>query len=286
MPTFLKFLKNLVILRPTPNYNTDTQISRSELSKMIGQAKKSKEWSEVEEFYSQAFSNCANLCATFKQDPEQNGAKMEDPELKMDLLNYTLDKIESLSGSVQKGMLKSIVTCLLDLESHPLLARDLTRALFILLQNPIFSSQSTYTVFAHLLQQLTSLANSDHQYLVHWFRTLSQTRIRSILRNLLQFVTIRQFPPADKSLPPLSKSRWWIPTATKVLALLNAANNIGGPQLVEYTEFYNVSLDHMDLMAEYYAWQNPDRPGQFSYCQVCVYFQTIAFNFSYLKLFF
>ena len=24
----------------------------------------------------------------------------------------------------------------------------------------------------------------------------------------------------------------------------------------------------MDLMAEYYAWQNPERPGQFSYCQV------------------
>ena len=35
-------------------------------------------------------------------------------------------------------------------------------------------------------------------------------------RNLLQLVTIRQFPPADKSLPPLNKSKWWIPTATKV----------------------------------------------------------------------
>ena len=40
------------------------------------------------------------------------------------------------------------------------------------------------------------------------------------------------------------------------------------PNIVEYTDFYNVSLDHMDLMAEYYAWQNPERPGQFSYCQV------------------
>ena len=119
---------------------------------------------------------------------------------------------------------------------------------------------------------------------------------------LFQFITIRQFPPADKSLPPLNKSRWWIPTgklkkdfcpkkisllhpncrsnitpiknfflpistATKVMALLNAANNLG-PNIVEYTDFYNVSLDHMDLMSEYYTWQNPDRPGQFSYCQV------------------
>ena len=37
-----------------------------------------------------------------------------------------------------------------------------------------------------------------------------------IFRNLLQLITIRQFPPADKSLPPLNKSKWWIPTATKV----------------------------------------------------------------------
>ena len=65
---------------------------------------------------------------------------------------------------------------------------------------------------------------------------------------LLQFVTIRQFPPADKSLPPLSKSRWWIPTATKVLALINASNNLKAPPMLSYTEFYNISLDHMDLM--------------------------------------
>jgi len=177
-----------------------------------------------------------------------------------------LDKVEQLNGNVQKSMLKSIVTCLLDLESVNLFAKDKTRALFILLQNPIFSSQSTYTIYAHLLQHLTSLTNGDHQLLVHWFRTLSNSRFKSILRSLLQFVTIRQFPPADKSLPPLSKSRWWIPTATKVMALLNAANNLG-PNIVNYTDFYNVSLDHMDLMAEYFTWQNPDRPGQFSYCQ-------------------
>ena len=186
-------------------------------------------------------------------------------------------------------MLKSIVACLLDVDSTTLYTRDATRALFVLLQNPIFSSQSTFTILAHLLQHLTGLPNSDHQLLVHWFRNLSLTRFKLILRNLLQvrkintkismipenckfctffqFITIRQFPPADKSLPPLSKSRWWIPTATKVIALLNAANNLG-PNLVEYTDFYNVSLDHMDLMSEYYTWQNPDRPGQFSFCQV------------------
>ena len=144
-----------------------------------------------------------------------------------------------------------------------------------MLLNPIFSAQSTYTVFAHVLQTITNLSNGDHQLLVHWFRSLDSDRLSGIARyegikfkgiqnidgehrhgliydgvgrNLLQLVTIRQFPPADKSLPPLNKSKWWIPTATKVLALMNAANNSCSPTIIEYTEFYNIALDHMDLM--------------------------------------
>ena len=210
-----------------PKYNTETRLTRSEFSKMFNYAKKTKEWSEVEDFYTLVFQSAPNLVATFKKELNQHGAKMESPDLKSDLLHSVLDKVEQTNGTVQKSMLKSIVTCLLDLESVNLYAKDKTRALFILLQNPIFSSQSTYTIYAHLLQHLTSLTNGDHQLLVHWFRTLSNQRFKAILRSLLQFVTIRQFPPADKSLPPLSKSRWWIPTATKVMALLNAANNLG-----------------------------------------------------------
>ena len=88
----------------------------------------------------------------------------------------------------------------------------------MLIQNPIFSAQSTYTVFSHVLQNVTSLVAEEHQLLVHWFRTLQPDRIASLVRNLVQLITIRQFPPADKSLPPLGKSKWWIPTATKVSA--------------------------------------------------------------------
>ena len=42
----------------------------------------------------------------------------------------------------------------------------------MLVQNPIFSAQSTYTVFSHILQNLTTLNNGDHQLLVHWFRDI------------------------------------------------------------------------------------------------------------------
>lgn len=49
--------------------------------------------------------------------------------------------------------------------------------------------------------------------------------------------------------------------------MINAANNLKHPPLLVYTDFYNMALDHMDLMQEYYTWQNPERANQFSYCQ-------------------
>ena len=82
------------------------------------------------------------------------------------------------------------MACLLDVDSVILYSRDYTRALFILLQNPIFASQSTFTILAHLLQHLTGLPNSDHQLLVHWFRNLAPSRFKLILRNLLQVILI------------------------------------------------------------------------------------------------
>ncbi|RZF44954.1 hypothetical protein LSTR_LSTR001915 [Laodelphax striatellus] len=48
---------------------------------------------------------------------------------------------------------------------------------------------------------------------------------------------------------------------------VDAANNTSSPPLLDYTEFYNSALDHMDLMQDYFNWQNPQRPGQFAYCQ-------------------
>ncbi|ODN03165.1 putative E3 ubiquitin-protein ligase HECTD2 [Orchesella cincta] len=140
-----------------------------------------------------------------------------------------------------------------------LYVKDKVRALFVILQNPVFAAQSSYTVLAHVLRHVTALPNSDHQMLVHWFRTLEVGRLRMLVRTLTQFVTIRQFPPADRSLPPLSKSKWWIPAAARVLALLNAANNGCQPALLHYSEFYNSALDHVDLMQEYWRWQSPDR---------------------------
>ncbi len=48
----------------------------------------------------------------------------------------------------------------------------------------------------------------------------------------------------------------------QLIASPDAANNLVHPPLIQYTEFSNSTLDHLDLMAEYYTWQNPTaHPG-------------------------
>ena len=80
-------------------------------------------------------------------------SRSESPELKMDLLYLILDSVKALNVTAQKAVIRSVVNCLLD-DGAGLLAKDKTRCLFVLLQNPLFVSQSTYTILAHLLQQV------------------------------------------------------------------------------------------------------------------------------------
>lgn len=71
----------------------------------------------------------------------------------MELLYLILDSVKALNVTAQKAVIRSVVNCLLD-DGSTLLAKDKTRCLFVLLQNPLFVSQSTYTILAHLLQQV------------------------------------------------------------------------------------------------------------------------------------
>ncbi|KAI8512583.1 putative E3 ubiquitin-protein ligase HTD2 [Branchiostoma belcheri] len=129
-------------------------------------------------------------------------------------------------------------------------------------QNPQFSHVKTYVIFAHLIRHLAHLEDREHQVLVGWMRRLPAVQFRDIVDRLLQFISVRLFPPKQDELPPLTKCGWWIPSATKVLALFNAANNICMPMKIPHSHFYNSALDHIDLMAEYMAWQNPaTHPG-------------------------
>jgi len=57
--------------------------------------------------------------------------------------------------------------------------------------------------------------------MISLYLRLELDKLRSLIRYIMQFITLRQFSPNDKSLPPLGKTLWWIPSATKNLALIS-----------------------------------------------------------------
>ena len=97
------------------------------------EAKKTGEYTKMVHFYGTAFQNFANMNAVFKVRssvqpkltdthqvvPDQDGANLNGPDLDVLLLNTVMDNIRSMSAGVQKTMLKSIITSLLD-HSKPL----------------------------------------------------------------------------------------------------------------------------------------------------------------------
>ncbi|XP_046686102.1 probable E3 ubiquitin-protein ligase HECTD2 [Homalodisca vitripennis] len=250
-------------LEVLPRYPTRHK-TRQDFLQDVRRAHHSENYIGIQRFYMRCFDTFAEICALFKTNKDEAGARLEDPGLKMEFIYAVHDAIRTFPSIVHKTVLKSIINALLE-ENRILHPKDDVRALFILVQNPVFAAQSSYSIFAHLLRLIVDLPTADHQLFVHWFKILEVDKLRLIVRHIIQFVTIRQFPPSDKSLPPMSKSRWWIPTGTKVLALVNAANNGSSPPLLDYTEFYNSALDHVDLMQDYFNWQS--HSGQFAYCQ-------------------
>ncbi|KAK7482010.1 hypothetical protein BaRGS_00026702 [Batillaria attramentaria] len=203
----------------------------------VHHAKETGDWTAVRDFYATAFDSFSDFSTVFKKDPSQEYKTADDSGLNYDLLNLVYDTLMKVPNEIAKEVLKAIINSLLK-------------------DKNIFDPAS-----------VASLSDHDHHFLVHWLKQMQRDRFRGILERLHNFIACRLFPPKPEDLPPLAKCSWWIPSATKVMALLNAANNLSSPALVSHIDFYNSTLDHLDLMAEYYAWQNPSSHAGFSFCQ-------------------
>ncbi|XP_013421867.1 probable E3 ubiquitin-protein ligase HECTD2 [Lingula anatina] len=244
------------------------------LKSEVEAAHASGNWKEVQDFYATTFDSFLELNAAFKKEPSKEYKTTDDPGLKTELVNTVFDFLLDLPQDIQKIVLKAIINSLLkdkrphhDGAAKQPHSKDDLRAYLILLQNPQFENVATYVILAHLLRQVAALSDQDHHFMVHWMKVIEEKRFKDVINRLHLFVSCRLFPPKPQDLPPMSKCTWWIPSATKVLALLNAANNVQVPPLVKYTEFYNTTIDHLDVMAEYYAWQNPSTHPGFTFCQ-------------------
>uniref|UniRef100_A0A8C3S063 Probable E3 ubiquitin-protein ligase HECTD2 n=1 Tax=Chelydra serpentina TaxID=8475 RepID=A0A8C3S063_CHESE len=194
----------------------------------LEKAKSSGDWKAVHDFYLTTFDSFLELNAAFKVE------------------NNSECCLALIPQDIQKSVLKGIINGLLQEWK---------------------GNTSTYVIYAHLLRQIATLAEADHHFLAHWFKKISQRRFKQLVDRLLQFISLRLFPAKPEEFPPMIKCTWWIPSATKVLALFNAANSLANPAIISYTDFYNSTLDHIDLMEEYHNWQCYGNSHRFSFCQ-------------------
>ncbi|XP_068254220.1 probable E3 ubiquitin-protein ligase HECTD2 isoform X3 [Nyctibius grandis] len=186
----------------------------------VEQAKSSGDWKAVHDFYSTTFDSFLEINAAFKKDTNSPFNTIEDSGINAKFVNVVYDALLNTPQDVQKSVLKGIINGLLQEWKGPRTKDDL-RAYCILLQNPQFSNTSTYVIYAHLLRQIAALTEADHHFLVHWSKKISQRRFKQLVDRLLQFISLRLFPAKPEEFPPMVKCSWWIPSATKVLALFS-----------------------------------------------------------------
>ncbi|XP_048843738.1 probable E3 ubiquitin-protein ligase HECTD2 isoform X2 [Brienomyrus brachyistius] len=236
-----------------------------EFQEDIERATASGDWKTVHDFYLTTFDSFLELNAAFKREANTPFDTIADSGVNIKFVNTVYDALLYTPPDIQKSVLKGIINSLLREWKGPRTKDDL-RAYFVLVQNPQYNSITTYVIYAHLLRQIASLTEADHHFLVHWFIKLSQRRFRQLVERLLHFISTRLLPARPEELPPMAKCSWWIPSATKVLALLNASNSVAAPPIIPFSDLYNLTLDHIDIMEDYQTWQSHGS-SRFSFCQ-------------------
>uniref|UniRef100_A0A4W4G525 HECT-type E3 ubiquitin transferase n=1 Tax=Electrophorus electricus TaxID=8005 RepID=A0A4W4G525_ELEEL len=230
----------------------------------------SGDWKQVHEFYLTTFDSFLELNAAFKKEANAPFNTTEDSGINTKFVNAVYDALLHTPPDTQKSVLKGIINSLL---------REWKGTLNLassLLQNPQYASTATYVIYAHLLRQIAALAEADHHFLMHWFKKLSQKRFKQLVERLQLFITTRLFPAKPEELPPMAKCSWWIPSATKVLSLLNGANSISTPPILPFADFYNLTLDHIDFMEDYQTWQANGNSNRFTFCQFPFILSTVV----------
>ncbi|XP_058650041.1 probable E3 ubiquitin-protein ligase HECTD2 isoform X2 [Onychostoma macrolepis] len=198
----------------------------------------SGDWKQVHDFYLTTFDSFLELNGAFKKEANAPFNTIEDSGINIKFVNIVYDAL--------------------------------------LHTNPQYTSPATYVIYAHLLRQIAALAEADHHFLMHWFKKLPQKRFKQLVERLQLFITTRLFPAKPEELPPMAKCSWWIPSATKVLSLLNAANSISSPPIIPFTDFYNLTLDHIDFMEDYHTWQAHGNSNRFTFCQFPFILSTVV----------
>lgn len=140
-----------------------------EFQEDMERAVQSGDWREVREFYLTTFDSFIEMNAAFKREANGLFNTIDDSGVNAKFVNAVYDALLSTPQDIQKLVLKGIINSLLREWKGPRTKDDL-RAYFILVQNPQYSSTSTYVIYAHLLRQIAALSEADHHFLIHWLK--------------------------------------------------------------------------------------------------------------------
>uniref|UniRef100_A0A7M5WR61 HECT-type E3 ubiquitin transferase n=1 Tax=Clytia hemisphaerica TaxID=252671 RepID=A0A7M5WR61_9CNID len=247
---------------PPPAENHSKIKNYEDFSAAVLEAKITENYKEIRSFFEFIYGSFEELVKMFKVDDASHNQSYVD--LDLEFLDYVDQSIKRMPKDMQKVVLRSIINSIMKDHKGIKKTADHLRGYLILLLNPLFSDTSTYVIFAHLLRQIASFQSSEHHYLLAWFRRLDIPIFERIVNKIKLFVGYVLFPTKN-DVPDGDKSIWWIPSAVKVLALFNAANEQTNERRVPTSAFYIQAIELLELVTEYQTWQSGVQ--KFSFCQ-------------------
>lgn len=209
------------------------------------------------------FSRFCNLNECFKNVESQDPYAIDFEELWK-----AYDYIENLKEPVATEIINSLITVLKRPGKKLQNISDI-RFLLIIFECPILFHNTTkeeklrnHEVLKRLFGLISCLSNNLHKYMVSVFTKFSDEVFKKKIELVNHFISYRLMEFED--MLKLYPNEWSIKAASRIMALLYAANNIRSPPL-PISEFYNMAVDLIDINGDYNNWQNVQ--PCFSFCQ-------------------
>jgi len=209
------------------------------------------------------FSRFCNLNDSFKI---QRG---EDPNaIDYEELWKSYEYIGNLPSSAETEVMSDLIT-VLKRPGRKLQTNNDIRFLLIIFECPFLFNNSTkdeklrnHEILKRLFGIISCLSNNLHKYMVSVFTRFSEENFKKKIELVNHFISYRLMEFED--LYKIYPNDWAIKAASRIMALLYAANNIRKPP-VPISEFYNMAVDLIDISGDYNNWQKVQ--PCFSFCQ-------------------
>eukprot|EP00164_Ancoracysta_twista_P004501 GFYU01006067.1.p1 GENE.GFYU01006067.1~~GFYU01006067.1.p1 ORF type:complete len:841 (-),score=152.56 GFYU01006067.1:99-2621(-) len=202
------------------------------------------------------FSTAANINGSFLVDPHAP-PNYQTSGIDLDALREFFKTVYA-HAPLKSAMVQSIQAYISG--AMPAAGAENLRQFIVLLECPLMYKPEFHdSVFFKVARAIAHLPKPSHDYLVGWWSRFPPEHLRQIVGAFQQYITCRLF--SNEYMKP--HNDWGIVATTKVLGLINAANEFG--HLIPYQEFYNDAVNEVvDFDADFRFWRLAGQ--EFSFC--------------------